>query len=213
MRYLLLALILPATAVVAQEIPTITAGTGGHPLLLTVANASTSSTLRHITVSAERLPAGVRIQPAERTLDSLMPGSERDVIFTLEAANAVRLTGPDTLLMSIRSAATGITTRTIVFRFVPPAEYALAEVYPNPFNPTAKCELRIAHWGVVRVVLYDLLGREVRVLTDGVMQPGVYTSTVDGAGLASGVYFLRMTATPADGSPGFVGVRKLALLK
>ena len=94
-----------------------------------------------------------------------------------------------------------------------PLEFSVGQVYPNPFNPTAKYDVRIAKSGMVRVVLYDLLGREVKVLSEGAMQPGVYTSTVDGAGLASGVYFLRMTATPADGSPGFVGVRKLALLK
>jgi len=92
-----------------------------------------------------------------------------------------------------------------------PAGFALEQSYPNPFNPTTSIRYTI---GVassqlsivsdVRLVVYDLLGREVAVLVDEKKEPGSYevkffakggsASGGDGANLASGVYICRMTA-------------------
>lgn len=209
----LCALLLLAASAAAQEIPLITAGTGGHAVLITVANGSPTATLRNVRVSPDRTPEGVRVVPAVQQVDSLPPGAEIEVPFTLEAGNNVRLTGADTLRFSISSHLTPAAGRTILLRFVPPEAFALGEVYPNPFNPTAACELRIAEWATTRVVLYDILGREVRVLREEVTAPGVYPLGIDGAALASGVYFLRMTAAPVDGSGGYTAVRRLALVR
>lgn len=209
----LCALLLLAASAAAQEIPVITAGTGGHSVLLTVANGSPTTTLRNVRVSPDRTPEGARVVPAERLVESLPPGTEIEVPFTLDAGNGVRLGAADTLRFSIRSPGTLPAGRSIPVRFVPPGAFALGEVYPNPFNPTAECELRIAEWANTRVVLYDLLGREVRVIREEVMAPGVYPIGIDGAALASGVYFLRMTATPVDGSGGYTAVRRLALVR
>jgi hypothetical protein len=46
----------------------------------------------------------------------------------------------------------------------------------------------------VRLVVYDLLGREVAVLVDEAQQPGTYQVTFDGANLSAGTYMYRLTA-------------------
>lgn len=66
---------------------------------------------------------------------------------------------------------------------------------------------------MVRLVLFDLLGREVTVLAEGVMEPGVYRQRIEGSGLSSGVYFYRITATPVSGGSAFTAVRRIVLLK
>ncbi|MEX0600602.1 MAG: T9SS type A sorting domain-containing protein, partial [Rhodothermales bacterium] len=67
-------------------------------------------------------------------------------------------------------------------------------VYPNPAQTRAESVLTVSETQPVRVELYDMLGRRLRVLYDGSVSEGaLHTITVDGAGLASGIYLLRAT--------------------
>ncbi len=90
-----------------------------------------------------------------------------------------------------------------------PTSFALDQNYPNPFNPTTTIGYRLggAGSGRVRLVVYDVLGREVAVLVDGMQSPGSYTVTVDAAGYASGMYLYRLQAG------GAVETRTMLLLK
>ena len=85
--------------------------------------------------------------------------------------------------------------------------FYLSQNYPNPFNPSTQIRYQISESGRVTLTVFDLLGREVRTLVDEQKQPGTYTVTFDGSGLASGVYFYRLQA----GS--FTTTRKLVLLR
>jgi hypothetical protein len=86
-------------------------------------------------------------------------------------------------------------------------EYGLSQNYPNPFNPSSDIRYQISEFRNVRLVVYDLLGREVTVLVDEEKGPGSYEVTFDAATLASGVYFYRLQ------SGDFVQTRKLLLLR
>jgi hypothetical protein len=65
---------------------------------------------------------------------------------------------------------------------------------PNPFNPLTTIQFATAAPGRVTLRLYDLAGRQVRVLVDAELPAGIHVTTLDGTGLASGVYFCRMSA-------------------
>jgi len=88
-----------------------------------------------------------------------------------------------------------------------PGGMVLEQNYPNPFNPktVVSCQLPVA--SLLKIVVYDLLGREVAVLADEYKAPGVYRYDFDGSRLSSGVYICRMTAGQ------FVESRKMALVK
>ncbi len=93
-----------------------------------------------------------------------------------------------------------------------PATYVLRGARPNPFNPVTSVVYGAPAAGVVRVAVYNVAGREVRVLVDGEVGPGYHEAVWDGrdgsgATLASGVYFVRMDA------PGYRGSVKAVLLK
>ncbi|MFC1481212.1 M6 family metalloprotease domain-containing protein [Candidatus Neomarinimicrobiota bacterium] len=80
-----------------------------------------------------------------------------------------------------------------------PAQYALGQNYPNPFNPTTTISLEIPKTGRVELIVYDLLGREVVKLVDGVIEPGKFIirwsgRDARGAAVPSGIYFARMHA-------------------
>jgi hypothetical protein len=74
-----------------------------------------------------------------------------------------------------------------------PGSYTLLENYPNPFNSCTVLSLSCPFAGEARIVIYDLLGKEVRELNLGYIYPGKYTTTWNGRDgfdkeVASGVY-------------------------
>lgn len=91
-------------------------------------------------------------------------------------------------------------------KVVSPMEYRL-DVYPNPFNPTANIQFNIVNKGLVTLKIYDVLGREVSVLLNEEKLPGNYSVQFNGSGMASGLYFCRLT------SGNYEKTEKLQLLK
>jgi hypothetical protein len=88
-----------------------------------------------------------------------------------------------------------------------PAIYSLETNYPNPFNPGTMIRYSLPEAGSIRLVVYDILGKEISVLTDGVRDAGVHSAWFDGSGLSSGVYIYRLEA----GGMSFTG--KMMLVK
>ncbi len=88
-----------------------------------------------------------------------------------------------------------------------PQTYELLPNYPNPFNPTTVITYRLPVVSEVKLVVYDLLGREEAVLVNERQNAGSHEVKFDAAGLSSGVYFYRLQA----GS--FAETRKLLLLR
>ena len=92
-----------------------------------------------------------------------------------------------------------------------PHEYKLNQNYPNPFNPVTKISFSIPVDSKVKLVIYDILGREVQTLiNDELRQPGNYIMEFNGSALASGIYFYLLAA---EGSQNFTQVKKMVLVK
>ncbi|CAG0983195.1 hypothetical protein ANRL2_02603, partial [Anaerolineae bacterium] len=72
-----------------------------------------------------------------------------------------------------------------------PLEFHLEQNTPNPFNPGSDIRYQISEPSIVRLAVYDLLGRAVAILVNERKEPGTYTVRFDGSGLASGVYVYR----------------------
>jgi hypothetical protein len=72
--------------------------------------------------------------------------------------------------------------------------FELAQNYPNPFNPSTEISFTLAKSGKVRLTVYNLLGKEVAVLVNGMRNAGSQTVTFDAKNLSSGVYFYKLEA-------------------
>jgi hypothetical protein len=75
-----------------------------------------------------------------------------------------------------------------------PTEFRLEQNYPNPFNPNTKFKIQIAKTGNVKIVVFDILGREIETLVNQKLQPGIYEFDWNASAYPSGVYLYRMTA-------------------
>ena len=85
--------------------------------------------------------------------------------------------------------------------------FSLSQNYPNPFNPSTHLEFGISDLGFVSLKVYDLLGKEVKILVNEIKPPGNYSIEFDGSDLSGGIYFYKIE------SGKFTQVRKMILLK
>ena len=73
-----------------------------------------------------------------------------------------------------------------------PEQIALYQNFPNPFNPTTSVRYSLPQAAEVHLAVYDLLGREVAVLVDGIETPGEHLVQINASQWASGVYFYTL---------------------
>jgi photosystem II stability/assembly factor-like uncharacterized protein len=93
-----------------------------------------------------------------------------------------------------------------------PDKYSLYQNYPNPFNPSTKIKFSVpsnmkSETSKVKLIVFDLLGKEIATLVNEKLKPGVYESKFDKGNLTSGIYFYRLQ------TDNFVETKKMILLK
>jgi subtilisin-like proprotein convertase family protein len=85
--------------------------------------------------------------------------------------------------------------------------YELSQNYPNPFNPSTKINFSLPKAGMVKLTIYNILGKEMKTLVNERKDAGSYAVDFNGEGLPSGVYFYRITAGE------FSEIKKMMLVK
>lgn len=70
----------------------------------------------------------------------------------------------------------------------------LYQNYPNPFNPKTVIKFQITDAAVVKIAVYDVLGKEVAVLVDKPLNAGTYEAQWDASQYPSGVYYYKLSA-------------------
>ncbi len=139
---------------------------------------------------------------------TLQPGqAKRFELAIAVAADSAHLM--DDLKVAARLKANGYITTglTVLNRPLLPADFSLRQNYPNPFNPTTVISYQLSALAHVTLKVYDILGRSVATLADGVQSPGVHSVVFDGSRLASGVYFYHIV------TGNNVQTRKMVLMK
>lgn len=88
-----------------------------------------------------------------------------------------------------------------------PENFGLSQNYPNPFNPNTSFSYQLPQNSMVRLSVFDTLGRELSVLVNQTQAAGTYTVNFDASGLASGTYLYRLS------TPSGTISKKMTLLK
>ena len=132
----------------------------------------------------------------------------------------------DTTIEAVSVTATSVSGNTSEFSYLEvltgvenedetiPAEFSLAQNFPNPFNPTTKIKYSIPAFAVgnenfrsVQLKIYDILGKEITTLVNDQKAPGSYEVEFNALNLPSGTYFYQLQAK------GYLQTRKMMLLK
>jgi uncharacterized repeat protein (TIGR01451 family) len=79
-----------------------------------------------------------------------------------------------------------------------PAEFSLAQNFPNPFNPSTVIEFSVAAKEKVSLKVFDMLGQEVAELVNEELEPGNYHAAFNAVNLSSGVYFYRLQGSSVN---------------
>ena len=89
-----------------------------------------------------------------------------------------------------------------------PKIYSLSQNYPNPFNPTTVINFGLPKAGLVKLVVYDIIGRVVATLVNNEFkEAGNYKVDFNALNLSSGVYFYRIE------TGSFTDIKKMVLIK
>lgn len=88
-----------------------------------------------------------------------------------------------------------------------PNRFALLQNYPNPFNPSTKIRFDIPKSSFVKLTVFDVLGREVKILANQDVEAGKFEAEFNASELTSGIYFYKIEAGD------FTDVKKMILVK
>ncbi|MFZ4591486.1 MAG: YCF48-related protein [Ignavibacteria bacterium] len=113
--------------------------------------------------------------------------------------------GYDGLLLKTHNGGGSVSVQNISSEI--PASYSLGQNYPNPFNPITNVKFSIINSEQLKLIVFDIMGREVQTLVNERLQPGTYEVTFDGSRINSGVYFYQMV------SGNYKETKRLLLLK
>jgi hypothetical protein len=144
------------------------------------------------------------IQPVQSNLNQSMLCFNPKIIFTQQNHAIYQLMPSYSLPIGIIPISTEV-----------PKQFSLLQNYPNPFNPSTNIGFRIANFGFVKLTVYDVLGKEIAVIVNENLKPGVYNVKWDASNYPSGVYFYKMEAGDPKTKSGtsFSESKKLILLK
>jgi hypothetical protein len=88
-----------------------------------------------------------------------------------------------------------------------PYKFTLSQNYPNPFNPKTIINFQLPMFSNVKIIIYDILGREVAAIVNEQVKPGTYEVEFDGTNYPSGVYFYKLT------TESFSETKRMVLIK
>lgn len=94
-----------------------------------------------------------------------------------------------------------------------PLNYSLHQNYPNPFNPVTRIKFDLPKQSNAKVIIYDLLGREITTLVNEQLNSGSYAVEWDGSSYASGVYFYALIAEDPSTTLRVTETKRMVLIK
>ncbi len=152
------------------------------------------------------LPNGIRrIEQKSLANDSLIAfATDEDGIWP-SGASTINPSGGTTAIILTSSdvnAFTSVNDKDIIMQ-----EYNLAQNYPNPFNPTTTISFSLPKAGLVKLSIYNILGKEISVPVNEYLGVGMHSIQFNASNLSSGVYFYRLTV----GS--FSDTRRMLIIK
>ena len=174
-----------------------------------------SNTTIALTASDDYTPADSLVFSAVSSNDSVAVSINRENVLIIAALPGFN--GEVTVTITVEDEAGEIDTFIITVLVNPdpteidisslPTEFKLYQNYPNPFNPTTTIKYAVAENAMVKLKVYDVLGKEIKTLVNTTKSVGNYEIIFNANNLPSGIYYYTIRAN------NFVQTRKMIMLK
>ncbi len=186
-------------------------GSTDNTITLSIQNSSNIEA-RSVSVTFDNVPIWLNFKSNRVFLKNIAANGSGDAEFTFSVDRKAPF-GKDTTLTAVISTPEGQKwTKDITIEVATPKDYKLYDNYPNPFNPSTKIAFELPKASHVRLVIYDVVGREVARIADG-DYPAGYTELTwnginrNGEQVSSGVYFYRIS------TDNWSAIKKMLMLR
>jgi len=186
-----------ASANTANQVWQIPFASSGNTISLSIQNSS-SLEAKGVSVTFNKLPTWLSFKSNAITIKSIAANASGDAEFTFSIDKKAPV-GKDTTLTAAISTDDGQSwTKDIKISVSAPKDYKLYDNFPNPFNPSTKIGFDLPKAAHVKLMIYDIVGREVAQVADADYPAGYTELTWSGINkngnlVSSGVYFYRIS--------------------
>jgi hypothetical protein len=185
----------------------------GNTITITVTNESKTLDASGVRVQVQKCPERLTFGSGSHLIKIVRAAKESDVTFSFDVGREVKLGTKDTIAFAISDLMGPLGYKSVIISYTGPTVYKLDQNFPNPFNPSTTIYYQVPVESKVKIMVFDILGREVKTLVDEPKEPGFFSAKFEAHQIASGAYIYRMTAEPISGGKGYVAVKKLMVLK
>jgi hypothetical protein len=119
--------------------------------------------------------------------------------FTFSIDKSAPVNMPNDVTFTVASTDGQQWTKTLSLQVSPPDHFELFQNYPNPFNPSTTIGYQLPITGNVILTIYDITGREVSTLFNGMIEAGYHGYKWNASAYASGMYIYQLALTNVDG--------------
>lgn len=193
----------PSQVIRASHVPF---GSKKNTIQLVVMNKGVKKA-QDLVVTAYDVPWWFRYTTEADTLHYKLKDEQATAAFEFSLEPTAPVGVVSSLFFTVSSASGEKWTKELKVIVDAPKRFELLQNYPNPFNPLTVIGYELPYGTNVSLKIYDLLGREVLTLVDGLQEVGHQEATFDASAYSSGVYFYRLQAG------NYSSVKKLMLLK
>ena len=169
-----------------------------NTISLSVQNSSAIAA-QSVTVAFNNLPTWLTFKSKSTIIKSIPANSSGDAEFTFSVDKKAPVGRDTTLTATIGTTDGQSWTKDIKIAVGSPKDYKLYNNFPNPFNPSTKIAFELPKTSHVKLIIYDVVGREVALITDADYPAGYTELTWNGLNkngtlVSSGVYFYKINA-------------------
>jgi FlgD Ig-like domain len=209
MKIMLVFLVTVVGSVLAQEAKVTASNAVGQTWQIPFASTDNTISLsiqnnssleaRNVSVTFNSLPSWLKFKSSTFLIKNVAANASGDAEFTFSVDKKAPVHKDTTLTATITTTDGQSWTKDIKISVGAPKEYKLYENFPNPFNPSTKIAFELPKASRVKLMIYDVVGREVAQVTDADYPAGYTELTWNGLNkngnlVSSGVYFYRVSA-------------------
>ena len=204
--------ILLSSIISAQNSYSIQPGVKNNQIVLELSNISLTESATDLEVKLIKNSNHLTFNQTEKMIENITQGEETEIAFTFDVDYNIGNVEADTIEFMITDNKSIYLTKQFILQYALPTEYKLEQNYPNPFNPETRIRYTVPidekrKTKEVSLIIYDILGNQVRTLVNEQKEPGYYEVDFYASSFASGVYIYRLQAE------NYISTKKMMVLK